>query len=252
MDLDLPQRKTPDLNSLDTRPDVLRDWVERLPLLDTDTTRQLLVDTLDRINQQALSPYRRNEMLEILTTPVMCVIDSLKKDFLGKPLPLEGKSATRADQAMDLCNRMATGYRVMVDDLGRHEAQNRQLSVAIHRALRYLSEILLGHYQIYLQYPNGLWRSIHSLFALAEECSISRLSITDTTLPTAETSNIETIYKQVLLMSLACPYRLQQKEIHFAYNALIDWASFCKLGAPGRNTASGLFSVDLQSDSPPS
>ncbi len=251
MDLDLPQRKKPDLNSMVTRPDILRDWVERLPLLNTEKTRQLLDDALERINQLDMSPDSRNESLEILTTSVMCVVDALKKEFLGKPMPLDEKHTRQAEQALDLCNRMATGYRIMADDLGQDEAQNRQLGIAIHRSLRYLSEILLGHYQIYRQYPEGLWRSIHALYALAEECGINRLSITDTTLPTAESSNIETIYKQILLLSLACPYRLRQKEIHFAYNALIDWASFCRLSETGTRMETGLFSVNIQSDDPP-
>ncbi|NNJ95110.1 MAG: hypothetical protein HKP57_10230 [Halobacteria archaeon] len=251
MDLDLPQRKKPDLNSTVTRPDVLRDWVERLPLLNTEKTRQLLVDALERINRLDMSPDDRNESLEILTTSVMCVVDALKKEFLGKPMPLDEKHSRQAEQALDLCNRMATGYRIMADDLGQDEAQNRQLGIAIHRSLRYLSEILLGHYQIYRQYPEGLWRSIHALYALAEECGINRLSITDTTLPTSESSNIETIYKQILLLSLACPYRLRQKEIHFAYNALIDWASFCRLSQPGTRMETGLFSVNIHSDDPP-
>ncbi len=251
MDLELPKRKKPDFNSMDTHPDALRGWVDRLPLLNTEKTRQLLVDALDRINHLDMSPDNRNASLEILSTSVMCVIDALKKDFLDKPLPLQARHEEHANQAIDLCNRMATGYRIMADDLGQSEAQNRTLSIAIHRSLRYLSEVLLGHYQVYLQYPEGLWRSIHSLYALAEECGINRLSITDTTLPTPETSNIDTIYKQILLLSLACPYRLRQKEIHFAYNALIDWASFCQLSNPGTGIERGLFSVHTQSDDPP-
>jgi hypothetical protein len=251
MDLDLPQRKKPDMHSMDTRPDVLRDWVERLPLLNTEKTRQLLVEALERINQLDMSPDDRDVSLELLSTSVICTIDALKKDFLDKPMPLQAKHAKQADQALDLCNRMATGYRIMADDLGKDDAQNRQLAIAIHRALRYLSEILLCHYQIYRQYPEGLWRSIHSLFALAEECGINRLSITDTTLPTDVVSNIDTIYKQILLLSLACPYRQRQKEIHFTYNALIDWASFCELSKPATGTESGLFSVNIQSDDPP-
>jgi hypothetical protein len=251
MDLDLPQRKKPDFNSMNTRPDVLRDWVERLPLLNSEKTRQLLVDALERINQLDIPPDDRNVSLELFSNPVICVVDMLRKEFLGKPMPLGEKHTRQAEQALDLCNRMATGYRIMADDLGRDEAQNRQLAIAIHRSLRYLSEILLGHYQIYQPYPQGLWRSIHALYALAEECGVDRLSITDTTLPTADTSNIDTIYKQILLLSLACPYRLRQKEIHYAYNVLLDWAGFCRLSRPGTGIETGLFSVNIQSDDPP-
>ena len=251
MDLDLPPRKKPGLRSMDTDPEAIRHWVESLPLLNTSKTWQMLDDSLDQLNSLDISADRRYAILELLSTSVMCVAEALKKDFLGKPLPLRDKQAAAATRALELCNRMATGYRITADDLGRSETQNRQLAVAIHRSMRYLSEILMGYYQIYLQYPKGLWRSIHALYALTEECGVSRLAITDTTLPTPDTSNIETIYKQIIMMSLACPYRLRQNEIHYTYNALIDWASYCRLQPPNSNQSIGLFTVNLQSDEPP-
>ena len=107
MDLDLPQRKKPDVHSMSMSPDTLREWVDRLPLLNTGKTRQLLVDTLDSTNKLDLTPDRRNEMLEILSTSVMCVIDALKKDFIGKPLPLQERYSDKADQALELCRHWA-------------------------------------------------------------------------------------------------------------------------------------------------
>ena len=251
MDLALPQRKKPNSNSQDIRPERLREWVERLPLLNTEKPRQLLVEMLERINQLDLRPDERSISLGLLANSVMCVTDALKKDFLGKSLPLQARPDKLADQALELSNRMATGYRIVVDDLGRDEVEKPQLSIAIHRSLRYLSEILLGHYQIYRQYPEGLWHCIHSLYALAEECGINRLSVKDTTLPAEESSSIDTVYKQILLLSLACPYRLHQKEIHFTYNALMVWASFCMLSKPDNGNVPGLFAVNMQSDEPP-
>lgn len=252
MDLALPQRKKPGPHHRKSDPDYVRAWADSLPLLNTDKTYRLLVETLDELNTLDILPRTRGRILEHLSTSVICITDALKKDFFDQPMPLSEQGTQAADSALELCNRMATGYRIMADDLGRNETQNQPLAIALHRSIRYLSEVLLGHYQIYRVCPDGLWRSIHSLYALAEESEISNIAVTDTTSPTREASNIETIYKQVLMLALACPYRLRQNEIHFAYNALIDWASYCRLDAPGTRKVIGLFCVDLLSDNPPS
>ena len=156
-----------------------------------------------------------------------------------------------ATQAMDLYNRMATGYRILVDDLGDNENQLPLLATAIHRALRYLSEILLTNYQIYVQYPAGLWSIIHALDALAEKFGIAGEAITDTTLHTPDSSSINRIYKQILLLSLACPYRLRQNEILYVYNALLGWVESSQLLHADASGAHGLFAVDLAADKPP-
>lgn len=251
MELQLPERKKPGQTSFNTNPEAIKSWVDDLPLLNTERTLQLLGDALDEINSLDIPVANRHMALELLSTSIMCVTDALKKLFLGKPLPLQESEWAAATQAIDICNRMATGYRILADDLGRKLSQETQLAIAIHRALRYLSELLLIHYQIYIQYPEGLWKSIHALYALAEEYGITTLPVTDPTSPASEASTIATIYKQILLLSLACPYRLRQKEIHYVYNALLDWARFCRLIPASNAHATGQFTLNLQTDSPP-
>lgn len=251
LELRLPERKKPAHTSFNTNPEAVRTWVDDLPLLNTGHTRQLLNGALDEINSLDIPAENRHAVLELLSVSVMCVIDALKKNFLDKPLPLHGPNLTAAIQALEICNRMATGYRILADDLGTNIDQEAPLAVAIHRALRHLSELLLIHYQIYIQYPDGLWKSIHALYALAEECGIAMLPVSDPASPASEASTIATLYKQILLLSLASPYRMRQKEIRYVYNALFDWARFCRLVPAANARASGLFMLNLQSDTPP-
>lgn len=251
MELQLPKRKKPAPNSFNTSPGSVRRWVDDLPLLNTGLTRQLLDDTLDELNTLEIPAENRYTALELLATSVICVIDALRKQFLDRPLPLQTADRAAADQALKTCNRMATGYRILADDLGRLPYQESQLAVAIHRALRYLSELLLMHYQIYVPYPRGLWQAIHALYALAEECGVTTSRVTDPTAPGNDQSTVATVYKQILLLSLANPYRMRQKEIHFVYNALLDLTRFCRLTPAGQSRDGGLFKLDLQSDHAP-
>lgn len=252
MDLQLPQRKQPGNLSFNTGPAALTAWLDDLPLTNTGKCLELLDGALQQINTLMLPPDNLREALERFTIPVISVTDALKKEFLDKPLPLNGNHLVSATQTLELCNNMATGYRILADDLRNNNKDKPQLTIALHRALRYLSEILLTSYRIYIQYPEGLWKTINTLYALAEECNITRHAVTDITLQTPASSSIETVYKQILLLSLACPYRLRQKDIHFVYNTLLDWADSSQLHHMNDEETHGLFSINLQSDDPPS
>ena len=252
MDLQLPARRKTTSTGFNTRPDAVRVWVDELPLINTEKSWLLLDDALEQVNSLSISARDRLEVLELLTTSVISVAEAMKKVFLAKPIPLRGQNLLLAKQAVKLCNRMATGYRILADDLGHDDSQTSQLTVAIHRSLRYLSEILLTNYQIYIHYPEGLWKTINSLYALAEQHELTDQPITDATLSTPAASTISTVYKQILLMSLACPYRLRQKEIHFVYNALMGLADTTRMHNLEDEQAQGLFMVNLNTDKPPS
>ena len=252
MDLQLPDRRKPTGSSFDTKSDVIKAWVDDLPLINPGKSLALLDDALKQINSLSMPTRNRHETLELLAASVVCVAEAMKKVFLAKPIPLKGNNLLLATQTVELCNRMATGYRILADDLGRDDSQTSHLTVAIHRSLRYLSEVLLTNYQLYIQYPEGLWKTINSLYALAEQHDITAQTITDTTLSTPSRSTISTVYKQILLLSLACPYRLRQKEIHFVYNALMNWADTSQLHYMEGSHPHGLFAINLNADSPPS
>ena len=251
MDLDLPRREKPRTLSFNTSTPAIQAWVDDLPLLNTMKTLELVNGALDQINRLDIPPQQRQEALELLSTSVICVADALKKGVLGKQLPLPASSLQQAQLVTELCNRMACGYRIVVDDTGTSEAQRSLLCTAIHRAIRYLSEILLTNYQIYVAQPAGLWGVIHALFGLADELRLATLPVTDNTLPAAASSSIETIYKQCLLLSLACPYRMRQNEIHYIYNGLLAWATASRLNHVNHTQKLGLFAVNLRSDLPP-
>jgi hypothetical protein len=252
MNLQLPKREKPGNYSFNTDPAALTAWLNDLPLLNTARTRELLNGALQQVNALALPTQKRQQALELFTKPVICTTDALKKKFLNKPLPLNGNNLLYATQTLELFNQIATGYRILADDLRNNAEERPQLTIAIHRALRCLNEILLTCYQIYIQYPEGIWKVINLLYALADEYNITEQDVTDTTLKTPKPSNIETIYKQALLLSLACPYRLRQKEIYIAHSTLMEWASFSQLHHMDDDNTHGLFSINLQSDTPAS
>ena len=244
-------RKKPGENDFDTSPTAVKQWIANLPIVNAVKSWELLDNALEEINSLDIKPMDRYTAMELLSSPVLCVSTALKNEILGKHVPLPNKHLASARQCLELYSRMATAYKIMAADLGRMSGKKQQLATAIHRAMRYSSESLLTNYQIYLQYPAGLWKSIHTLYTAAEKEGIASKPVTDTTLAPPATSTIETVYKQILLLSLANPYRLRQKEIHHVYSALHDWAAACHLSSADGKQDNGLFTINLLSDDPP-
>ena len=247
----MPKRKKPGRKDFDTNPEAVRRWVEDLPLINTDRAREMLEQALKQINTLDIHPLDRNEGLELLSTPVLCVADALKNDFIGQQIPLPDRHLAKARQCLELYNQIAIGYEIMAADLRRTAGTQPGMAAAIHRAMRYISEALLTSYQIYQQYPAGLWKGLHTLYSVAEQAGVASRTVTDNTLQSATRSTIETVYKQILLLSLACPYRLRQKEIQYVYNALLGWSAVSRLSSDTENQDSGLFATNLLSDDPP-
>jgi hypothetical protein len=252
MNLELPQRNKPGNLSFNTDPAALTTWLNDLPLINTGKSLELVDSALGQINTLSIPTQNRQQALESFTPAVMVITGALKKKFLGKQLPLKDNTLLYATQALELCNKMAIGYRILAEDLGTTATKQPQLAIALHRALRHLSELLLTSYRIYIQYPAGLWKTINALYAVADANNLAQQPVTDSSLKEAQPSTIATVYKQILLLSLACPYRLRQGEIDLAYNTLINWAGASQLYRIDERDTHGLFCVNLQSDNPPS
>lgn len=251
MDLHIPLLNKPGKGSFNTNPQAVKQWVADLPLINTALTVSLLQQALDDINSTRAPVYDRYEALEQFSGPVHCVTDALKKQFLGKRFPLGGKPLEQANLATSLCMAMATGYKIVAAELNKKNKGSSQLSKVIHQAMRYLGEALLDSYLIYIPCPAGTWRDLNSLYALADRHKLADSTAKGKPAPVHDVETIADTYKRILLLSLACPYRLRQSEITKVYALLGDWAYYSDLTIATDTDASGYFTVHLEADEPP-
>jgi len=253
MALQIPTLRQPGKGTFGTSPEAVRQWIEELPLANTDATTRLLDKALSKINGIDIPPSDRLEILNLLTGPVTCTVDQLKNGILAKPLPLKGKDLEKAHWAMGLCLQLATGYKILVVELDKEANDISMQAVAVYRALRFLGEALLSNYQIYIQYPEDIWKDIHQLYAMAELRGFSASMIDNSTQAEHPAQNtIETVYKQILLLSLSCPYRMHRNEIGPVYDMLARWAPYSILSTANDSQDDALFVCRLDSDEPPS
>jgi hypothetical protein len=252
MELSVPKLKKPGASIFKTNPESLKKWVENLPLVNIELSAGQLEFGLAEINSIELSSTDRAEALELLTGPVMHVTMGLQKKYMGKRFPLGKDHLNTSNHAIDLYLAMATGYKLLVATLDKETNADPRLATPMQRAIRYLSESLLASYQIYSQHRAGIWKDLHTLYALAAKHGLQAHRETDTTLQKPDLTTVEIAYKQILLLSLANPYRLRQGEIRLVYNLLGRLAPFSRLLAAKNHDNIGFFCCHLASDDPPS
>lgn len=250
-----PDRGTPTSPTFDPRPAHIEAWVASLPLANLGESSRLLFEALNETNRLQLPADQRFRMLELFGAPLRTVIAGMKQHFVGKPFPLGDKGRQVFQLTQTLMNLMAAGYRRVIEDAGEKRGflqDNRQAMIATHRALNYLGQALLRAYQIYAPYPPGVWQRVHRLYQFAETQGFAQTALKDETEAAYGSPSIEDAYKRILLLALACPYRLRQGEVEQVYDWLGAWAQHATLSklVETRNPNS-LFVTNFETDDPP-
>ena len=250
-----PARKAPTENSFDTRQAQVQEWVAGLPLANTGESSRLLFSALAETNALDFPAEQRFRMLESFDTPVRTICEAMKTHFVGKTFPLTDRSRQIVQLSQALMTRMAAGYRIVVQESGDRRgllADNKQAAIASHRALSYLGETLLRAYQVYAPYPAGVWHQVHGLYQHAQANDFAHSIVKYPGDDRAHGTSIEDAYKRILLLALACPYRLRQGEVEQVYEWLHDWSQHATLEKLATtNNPNGLFVANFASDDPP-
>jgi cyclic-di-GMP-binding protein len=231
--LSLPPRSdTPDSN-IDIRPAEVERWLKSLPLLNVAESTQLLTRQLVGFNRMALDDKLRLRLLETLRAPVQHVSQALQKTYIGLPLPLSDKARQTVTQVRQLHTEMAFGYKLIAFNSTAttqlDPAQKTLVGMAIHRAIRYLTELLFRHYELYSPPPEGTWYEIHQLYRYAELLGITESPRDDQLNDTVPQVSINHAYKQALLLDFSDPYHLPARLLAKIYRYLDRWAGTAQL-----------------------
>lgn len=112
------------------------------------------------------------------------------------------------------------GYWMVVRDLTRRDVswlQGKNTLLAIQRSIKGLSAIVISHYMMGAPVPDWIWYDLHSLYKLASKLGKESARISDQAGLFSKSTSIEDSYKQILLLSLAFPSGLTQRELLLVY-----------------------------------
>lgn len=245
-DLSLPPKRE-SAWVVETSPEQTGKWLSALPLADGAQTGRLLYQALYTLNRMPLDVADRLAILELYRQPVGTVTAALQTHFVHFGLPLRPRQKQLADFLMQLQMEMAYGYKhiVAAGQSARRPWEDENFRLAMERTVRYLGEVLLRAYQVYMPVPTGVWREIHDLYRYAEQHACAHLPLAD------EGGSIAESYLQVLMLGLCGPYQLLQNECHQVNAFVARWTRRVRISPHIENVDPvGHFLLDLDADHP--
>lgn len=261
LNLNIPNLKDKPLIIADTRPQKIA-----LSLLNLDKQNPLDTAThlhteLEILNRQKVSVSNRIQALDAYRPLLISTAKALADDYDNASLPLHDKAKLAASAAESLWLELGYGYKLALVDLQNQLIKlgtDKSSAYVIQRAIDALAEYALVCYQTYVTPPEFIWSDLHQLYFCAAQLGLQHLNIQNAKSELSEKSNsnvvltIENTYKHAMLMSLADPQHLAQKDIRLIANLLAFYVADAEIGTiTPLSSSSGSFIISLKSNSAP-
>jgi len=254
MKLHIPEQKTPANDAVPSHPRKLRKWLAGLPHANMGEMTRQIYNALRDLNRQKMPGKHRMENMEQLREPVRNIFNNLEKHFINRTLPLPEKSQKIVYLNLSLLQEVSYGYKAVVFEAANgidRKIDSKTQNIAILRALRYMSELLLRASEIYEPSPPGTWYDLHQMYSYAEKHGFHNKAVADAEYVDKKAS-IEDFYKQVLLFALARPIAMRQSDTERVYRKLSEWSSLTRLGREADETrVNRFFCARIDQDRPP-
>jgi cyclic-di-GMP-binding protein len=253
LSLSVPERATRLLAEVEAQPGKVEQWLASLPLLNIAEGGRKLAMTLHTYNRVELEPSLRLHLLELYRAPIRHVVTELQKQYVGLPLPLPDRNKHAAEQTVEFERELAYGYKhiVLAHAQSANGATRKPIESAlpIQRAIRHLTEVLLGSYLSYSPHAQTLWQEIHALYAHAERLGVAGIEVDDPFSGSRGKSSVLDAYKHALLLDLSDPYHLPARMIQKIHQYLECNATLAMLHRDfDRIEPNCHFVIDLASD----
>ncbi|NOQ89545.1 MAG: hypothetical protein GQ549_01220 [Gammaproteobacteria bacterium] len=254
MKLNIPEQHDPSADAVSSHPRKLKKVLSALPNSNMgELTKQTFLILRD-LNRQTMPNKHRLENLEMIRVLSRKIFDNLKKYFINRTLPLPDKSQKIVNLNQSILQELAYGYEIIAYEASHKidtKIDDKTLSIAISRAINYLSEILLRSSEVYAPCPESLWHDVHQLYTFAATKNLNETEVTDNEKDHKKTT-IEASYKQILLFALARPIALRQRDSERVFKKLYNWAKYTVIQQEAsEEQIDNVFSIRINDDVPP-
>lgn len=228
------------------------DWVQTLPVTNTNSLVQLLQQALGDLNQTPLIPETRFAIMETLLPNLQIAVLNLSKRFINQPLIMPEEPRRMADLCDQLLSLTATCYSIVAieaiqqRDAIRKTNPARLTCEAIQRALVFTGRKVLQSFLLHRPVETRVWQTLHQLYALADNQRLADLPVPG---PLTGGSTIKTTYLQTVMIGCCKANQLRQSDLTALYRGFQQWSERVDFSSEG--TGNDLFLVDLDSDQAP-
>jgi cyclic-di-GMP-binding protein len=254
LSLKLPSLDDNPILLAETRSHKISEFVQKLPFGDPIAAATDLIDELQILNGQKVAFSNRLNALELYRPTAIQIYNDLLPHFSNAAMPLSKNEQAFADAAVELWQEMAYGYKFSLIDLQNkilNLSSSKSTAQVVQRAIHALKEIALVYHLGYRSVPARLWSELHQLYFCAVQQSAEKFIIADD-IAFKNTSSVNLMYTQVLLMALADPQHLANADIlktDTYLSKIVGYAELRPLGIV--DNPAGVFLVALDSTKPP-
>lgn len=230
----VPQPPIADVRSCDA-------WLARARLADAHQACASFVSLLDELEDSPPPAGTYLRILERLRPPMLAALEQQQKKFASRPLPLAPAEASAFLQACDLWLAMLRAWRTLVRASKQelHELAGERPLLA-SRILECSAGLIASHFAGRQEVDERVWHWVHQSYAFAEGLHVAEEDVDGRA---GEPSSCMAFYAELLLVSLAHPYRLSQRELAWTWRWARRWSSKARLWRAAEH--GGGYAVDL-------
>lgn len=210
----------------------LQQWVAELPTANPGLATRLIHDFIMEFNTTEMAAQLRLEALELLRPSVLVIEDYLRSRLIKTGFPKEENDKKILHVLISIEKEFTIGYWIVLKELTQRDIgwfQGKHAALAIQRTIKGLSSIVISHFIMGMPVPDWVWIDLHSLYKLSVKIKKDTTKIANDINQANKTSTPEECYLQILLLSLADPTGLMQKEIPLVYGFIETIVSLVSL-----------------------
>ncbi|MGZ8159815.1 MAG: hypothetical protein ACXWT4_13520 [Methylobacter sp.] len=199
----------------------LQNWVAELPTANPGLATRLLHDFLIDFNTIEMTIQLRLDALELLSSSVRDIEDYLRARLIKAGFPKEENDKKILNVLISIEKEFTIGYWMVLKELTKRDVgwfQGKNAALAIQRCIKGLGSIIVSHFIMGMPIPDWVWIDLHSLYNLSVKIKNSATKVSNDINQSSKASSPEECYRQILLLSLADPTGLMQKEILLVYS----------------------------------
>ncbi len=224
-------------------------WLENVPLANVAAAQHQLLAQLQEFNRYATRAVSRLATLETLREAVQFVEIEQARRFTNRALPMAEAESTVFDDTLALWEEMHLGYLHCLQAVIADEAGIRaQAGMVCQRALAYTGLKMFHHHRAYRQVPAREWRALHEGYARAEELGVAEDEVKDYLNRDVNDTSPRIAYMRALLLGMANPNELSQRQLTFVAFLLERWAEKVEISAEAPEEDIPPLVADLASD----
>jgi cyclic-di-GMP-binding protein len=224
-------------------------WLENVPLANVAAAQHQLLAQTQEFNRYGTNAVSRLAALEALREAVQFVEIEQARRFTNRALPMAEAESTVFDDTLALWEQMHVGYLRCLEGAAAEPGMRAQRGLVCQRVLSYTGLKMFHYHRAYRQVPPRVWRELHEGYARAEELDVAEDPVKDYLNRDVNDTSPRIAYMRALLLGMANPNELSQRQLTFVAFLLERWAEKVDvLAAPPEDEEIAPLVIDLESD----